>query len=95
MGDGLAVLIDGKVFPVVNISISGVSFQGTGRKAGDRIRLTLSDLHSLDDTVEAIITVKGAEGGIVRGEFAPTTKLMRYILAHMGEITGAEPAYFR
>ncbi|WP_242442732.1 PilZ domain-containing protein [Magnetospirillum sp. 15-1] len=95
MGDGLAVLINGKVFPVVDISVSGVSFQGSGHRPGDSIRLTVAALRSLDDSVEALVTIKATEGGIVRGEFAPTAKLMRYIITHLGEVTGAQPAYFR
>ncbi|BAE50404.1 hypothetical protein [Paramagnetospirillum magneticum] len=95
MGDGLAVLIDGKVFPVVNVSISGVSFQGAGYRPGDRVRLTLAALQALDDNVEAMVTIKSADSGILRCEFSPTTKLMRYIVGHLGDVTGAEPAYFR
>jgi hypothetical protein len=95
MGDGLAVLIDGKVFPVVDVSISGISFQATGFRPGDRIRLSLAALHSLEDSVEAMVTVKTMDGGILRGEFAPTAKLMRYIVTHLGQVTGAAPAYFR
>ncbi|ARJ67849.1 hypothetical protein WV31_20450 [Magnetospirillum sp. ME-1] len=95
LGDGLAVLIDGKVYPLTDISLSGVSFQGSGVRPGDRIRLSLAAVRSLDDCVEAVVTVKVAEGGIVRGEFSPTAKLMRYIVAHLGDVTGAEPAYFR
>ena len=95
MGDGLAVLIDGKVFPVSDISVSGVSFQGTGHKPGDRIRLSVVALRALDDNVEAAVTVKVIDGGMVRGEFAPTAKLMRYIITHLGEVTGSQPAYFR
>ncbi|CUW40907.1 protein of unknown function [Magnetospirillum sp. XM-1] len=95
MGDGLAVLIDGKVFPLLDVSLAGLSFQGNGMRPGDRVRLTLAAVRSLDDCVEAMVTVKVAEGGVIRGEFSPTAKLMRYIVAHLGEITGAEPAYFR
>jgi len=95
MGDGLAVLINGKVFPVLDISLSGVSIQASGHRPGDRIRLSVAALHSLDDCVEAMVTVKVVEGGILRGEFAPTAKLMRYIIAHLGEVTGTQPAYFR
>ena len=95
MGDGLAALINGKVFPVVDISLSGLSFQGAGHRPGDQIRLTVAALHALDDSVEANVTIKASEGGILRGEFAPTAKLMRYIVSHLGVLTGAQPAYFR
>lgn len=95
MGDGLAVLIDGKVHPLTDISLSGVSFQGSGVRPGDRIRLSLAAVRALDDCVEAVVTVKVAESGIIRGEFSPTAKLMRYIVGHLGDVTGAEPAYFR
>ena len=95
MGDGLAILIDGRVFPVLDISVSGLSFQGNGHRPGSRVRLTVAALHALDDSVEAVVTVKEAGGGIVRGEFVPTARLMRYIVAHLGEVTGTRPAYFR
>ncbi|EME68365.1 hypothetical protein H261_18707 [Paramagnetospirillum caucaseum] len=95
MGDGLAVLIDGRVFPVLDISLSGVSFQGNGFRPGDRVRLTVAALHSFDDSVEAVVIIKSLDAGILRGEFAPTARLMRYIVAHLGDVTGAEPAYFR
>lgn len=95
LGDGLSVLIDAKPFALVDISLSGLSFQGSGFRPGDRIRLTLAAARSPDDCVDAVLTVKLTEAGIIRGEFSPTAKLMRYIIAHLGEVTGTEPAYFR
>jgi hypothetical protein len=95
MGDGLAVLIDGRVYPMANISVSGLCFQGTGFAPGTTIRASLANLHSLHDSVEAQMTIKVTEGGMVRAEFLPTTRLMRFIIAHLGDITGERPAYFR
>lgn len=95
IGDGLVVIVDGRVYPVVNISVSGISFQGTGFSADTVIRMSLATLHALEDCVEAQLAIKVAEAGMVRGEFLPTTRLMRYIVAHMGEVTGTKPAYFR
>jgi hypothetical protein len=95
MGDGLAVLIEGKVFPVIDISLAGISFQGSGFRPGDQVRLTVAALRALDDNVDAQVTIKVAESGVLRAEFAPTAKLMRYIIAHLGDVTGASPAYFR
>lgn len=95
VGEGLIVLIDGKTHPIVDISVAGVAFQAQGHKAGDRIRLSLATLRALTDAVEANATVRAAGNGVVRCEFIPTAKLMRYIVAHIGEVTGQQPAYFR
>jgi hypothetical protein len=95
IGDGLVVLIGGRVHPIVDISVSGLSFQGGGFARDSAIRLTLASLQSLEDCVEAQVTIKSVQGGVVRAEFMPTTRLMRYIIAHMGEVTGTKPVYFR
>lgn len=95
VGDGLIVLINGKTHPIIDISVAGVAFQAQGYRIGDRIRLSLAALRALDDAVEASVTIRAAGNGVVRCEFIPTAKLMRYIITHIGEITGQQPAYFR
>lgn len=95
VGDGLIVLLDGKTYPVIDISVAGVAFQARGHREGDRIRLSLATLGSLEDSIEANATVRAAADGVVRCEFIPTARLMRYIVGHIGEVTGQQPAYFR
>ncbi len=94
VGQGLIVLIGGKVYPVVDISTVGLSFQATGYRGGDSIVLKLAQLTNISDCIEARITVTSSDNTVTRGEFKPTVPLLRYIISHIGEATGAEPAYF-
>ena len=95
IGHGLAALIDGKAHPVIDISTAGLSFQGIGQKLGSRLALKIVRMSDISDCIDCVITVKSEEGNVTRGEFQPTMALMRYIVGHIGETTGAEPAYFR
>jgi hypothetical protein len=95
IGHGLAALIDGKAYPVIDISTGGVSFQGIGQKLGARLAMKIARMSDFSDCIDCVVTVKSEEGNVTRGEFLPTMALMRYIIGHIGEATGAEPAYFR
>lgn len=95
LGEGLILLIDGRAFPVLDISVAGISFQATGYKPNDRIAATLTETANPAAGVETSITVRAVGNGVVRGEFYPTNKLMRFIMAHVGEVTGGAPSYFR
>ena len=95
IGQGLAALINGKAHPVIDISTAGVSFQGIGQKMGAKLALKIARMSDFNDCIDCVITVKSEEGNVTRGEFQPTMALMRYIISHIGETTGAEPAYFR
>ena len=95
IGQGLAALIDGKAHPVIDISTAGVSFQGIGQKMGAKLAVKIARMSDFNDCIDCVITVKSEEGNVTRGEFLPTMALMRYIIGHIGETTGAEPAYFR
>lgn len=95
IGQGLVVLIDGRAHPVVDISTAGISFQSVGHKAGAKVSLKIAQLTNISDCIDGIITVKSVSDTTTRGEFHPTMPLLRYIIRHIGETTGAEPAYFR
>jgi hypothetical protein len=95
IGQGLVVLIDGRVHPVVDISTAGISFQAAGLKIGDRLKLKIAQLADISDCIGGVITIKSVNDTTTRGEFLPTVPLMRFIIAHMGEATGTVPAYFR
>ena len=95
IGQGLIVLIGGRAFPVIDISTSGISFQATGNKVGDKIALKIAQIADIKDCADGIITVKSVSETATRGEFQPTVALMRYIVGHIGDATGTEPAYFR
>ncbi|CCG41855.1 hypothetical protein [Magnetospirillum molischianum] len=95
VGQGLVVVIDRRIFPIVNISTAGLGFQATGYKVGDLVPIKIAKMLDLSTCVDATITVKSAEETITRGEFLPTMPLLRYIIDHIGEVTGVEPAYFR
>ena len=95
IGQGLAALIDGKAHPVMNISTAGISFQGTGQTLGAKLAMKIARTSDFNDCIDCVITVKSEEGNVTRGEFLPTMALMRYVIGHIGETTGTEPAYFR
>jgi len=95
IGQGLVVLIDGHVHPVIDISTAGVSFQSVGHAVNARLHLKIARVADMNDCIDGTITVKSVGETVTRGEFQPTMPLLRYIISHMGEATGAVPAYFR
>jgi len=95
MGEGLIVLIGGRGYPLVDISISGLSFQGGGFGVGDRVTVKVAKLFKMAECVEGVITVISAEETVTRGEFEPTLVVMGYIVRHMSEVTGVKPNYFK
>lgn len=95
IGQGLVVLIDGRSYPVIDISTIGITFQAVGHKVGAAVRLKIAQLANISDCIDGVITVKSSGDTTTRGEFRPTIPLMRYIIGHMGEATATEPAYFR
>lgn len=95
LGEGLILAIGGRAFPILDISVAGVSFQGAGYKPNDRITAILAEAGNPAAGVETTVTVRSTGNTVVRGEFYPTNKLMRFIMAHVGEVTGGAPSYFR
>ncbi|WP_245651099.1 PilZ domain-containing protein [Paramagnetospirillum marisnigri] len=95
VGQGLVVLINGKVHPVIDISTAGVSYQAANHKIGATVALTIARLSDISDCIDAKITVISKDETVTRAEFKPTMPLLRYIISHIGEATRAVPAYFR
>jgi hypothetical protein len=95
MGEGLVVLIGKKVFPLVDISVSGISFQAQGFKVKDRVSMKVAQLDNLNDNVDCDMTVVTAGETVTRGQFYPTMKLMRYIVRHVSELTNESPRYVK
>jgi len=95
IGQGLVVVIDRRIFPLVTISTAGLAFQATGYKVGESVAIKIAKMLDLNCSVDATITVSSAEETITRGEFLPTMPLLRYVIDHIGDVTGVEPAYFR
>ncbi|RAU22755.1 PilZ domain-containing protein [Paramagnetospirillum kuznetsovii] len=95
VGQGLIVLIDGRAHTVIDISTAGIAFQTCGSPKGSIVSLKLAQLADISNCIEAKITVVSSQETITRGEFKPTMPLLRYIISHIGEATGTEPAYFR
>jgi hypothetical protein len=94
IGQGLVMLIDGRVYPIVDISTAGISFQAGDQVIGAVIDLKLAAMTDLGKGIEARITINSNNGTITRGEFHPTVPLLRFIIGHIGEVTGTVPAYF-
>lgn len=95
IGQGLVVVIDRRIYPIVTLSTAGLGFQATGYKVGEQIRMKITKMLDLNGGVDATLSVTSAEETITRGEFLPTIPLLRYIIDHIGEVTGVEPSYFR
>ena len=92
-GHGLVMMIGRRVFPIANISITGLGFQGSGYRENEVLTVQIARINALEDCVPAVITVRSVQETMVRGEFHPTLPLMRYIIAHLSEVTGADPTY--
>ena len=95
VGEGLVVLIGGKMFPLIDVSVKGLSFQGTGHKVGDSIQLKIAEMRNLANCVAAELRVIQAGDVITRGEFLARMDLMKYIIAHVADVNGGEPYYFK
>lgn len=95
MGEGMVVIVNDRAYPVLDVSIAGISFQSSGHRVEDRLKATLAMLADMSDCVEVGLTIKAAGGSILRAEFQPTAKLMRYIVMHQSKVSGGQPAYFR
>jgi len=95
VGQDLAIVIGNHAFPVVDISTVGVSFQGCHGKIGDTLTVAIVRISVPDDRVEAQLTLRDVSVTMSRAEFHPTMAVMRYVVQHIGEATGASPAYFK
>jgi hypothetical protein len=92
IGQHLLIVINGKAHPIMDISIGGVSFQGTGFTVGDPLSLTLVSAFANKDVMPGIGEVRAISGSKVHVKFVrPTLPLLRYIIAHIAEVTGIEP----
>jgi hypothetical protein len=94
-GDGMVVVIDNRIFPIFDISVSGIRFQCAGGKPGDRIRLRVACLQNMSDFADCRAIVRHADENSIRAEFRPTFRLMKFLLGHFGEINGTSPAFFK
>jgi len=95
IGQGLVVVIDRRIYPIVTLSTAGLGFQATGYKVGEHVRMKITKMLDLNAGIDATLSVTSAEETITRGEFLPTIPLLRYIIDHIGEVTGVSPSYFR
>ena len=89
------VLIDSRVFPLINISVTGLSFQASGYRVGERITLKVAKFLNMKDCIQADIFVKVSTDTVTRAEFYSTMPLMRYIIRHISEVTGTPATYFK
>ncbi len=94
VGEGLVVVINSRVFPLLDISIAGLSFQCLDYKVGDVLTLAIAETADMSKAVEGRITVISANHSVVRGRFYPTMRLMRFIVGHFSAATGVAPRYF-
>ncbi|MFD2234286.1 PilZ domain-containing protein [Phaeospirillum tilakii] len=93
-GHGLVVVVGRQMFPIANLSIAGLAFQGgPNHQVGDTLRIRIARIDAPEDCVNAVVTVRAADEFMVRGEFHPTLPLMSYIVAHLGDISGIAPTY--
>ncbi|RAU22167.1 PilZ domain-containing protein [Paramagnetospirillum kuznetsovii] len=94
-GDGMVVVIDNRIFPIFDISVSGIRFQCAGGKPGDKISLRVARLQNMSDFVDCQAIVRHADETSIRAEFIPTFRLMKFLLGHFGEINGTSPVFFK
>jgi len=90
-GAGLLVHIEGRVYPVVNISTGGLCLAGLSRKVGDRFRFVLSRLGEAGG-VAGEAEVLGVNGGLYHLVFTrPTMPLLRLVVGHVSALIGVAP----
>jgi len=92
-GQGLVVMIGRRLFPIANISLSGLGFQGCGYQQEEVLKVQIARIDALEDRVDVTLTVRAVEDNMVRAEFHPTLPLMSYIVSHFGEVMGVSPTY--
>ena len=80
---------------MVELSVSGVSFQASGFKVRDNVSLRLAHLNNMNDNVECAMTVLKAGETIAYGQFYPTMSLMRYIVRLVSDVTNVLPRYVK
>ena len=97
IGDGLIVVIEGRCYPLIDISVGGLSFQANGLDTDKNALLSfkLARLQDMNDAADGKIRVVDSDEAATRGEFIATISLMGYIIRHIGEVTGVTPFYFK
>lgn len=92
----LCVELDGKTYPVINISSGGVHFKGQGFFVGNPLTLVIRSHQDENDRIKADCKVVEIEGESVHAEFTkPTMPLMHYVIGHIGQAMGVTPQYFK
>jgi len=94
IGQGLVVVIGQRLHPIIDISITGVAFQTGGGAPGDQMTIRLAKMTDPLHGITATITVVEVTETVTRAEFQPTIALLRFIIGHISEVTGASPIYF-
>lgn len=89
IGRGLVALIDGRPYPLIDVSIAGVSFQDDTPRAGQALSLTLARTDAPEDRVDGRLRVVSATGGTTRGELAITVPMVLYVIRHLARVAEA------
>ena len=95
-GQSLLVKVESSLYPVLDISIDGISLQCGKLKKGDIFSVEISSIFSVDDSVDGVCEVVHADGYKAHARFVrPTFRLMRYIIGHLADVAGVEPYYLK
>ncbi|MGE5503259.1 MAG: PilZ domain-containing protein [Actinomycetota bacterium] len=92
----LMVEVDGEVMPLVDLSIGGLAFEGDGFRPGRRVSLRLSSCLDVDFAAQGTAEVASIHGPRVGASFVkPSFGLLKYVVGHIGTLTGTVPYVFR
>lgn len=69
LAENLVIEIDGKEYPLVNISTGGVNFTGKGFFEGNPLKMTIRSVQDSADSITAICRVVAVSGESVHTEF--------------------------
>lgn len=96
LAENLQVLIDGKAYPLINISTGGVYFQGQGFYAGNPLSLVIRSLHDEKDSVATVARVVAVTDSAVHAEFTKANvPLLNFVIGHIGQAMGVKPHFFK
>lgn len=96
LAESLIVGIEGKDYPLVNISTGGVNFTGKGFFAGNPLKMTIRSAQDAKDCIVVDCKVVAVDGESVHTEFTkPNVPLLNFVIGHIGQAMGVKPHFFK
>lgn len=95
-GQTLLLELDGELYPFIDISIGGFSFEGQGFRKGQTFAARISSVLDGADDITALCRVVNVCNFKVCVQFTnPNFQLLKYVIAHIGNVTETTPYVLR